>query len=101
RDSHHVGIRHVLREGEAMIRATLACLALTGCGAQAEAPKLTGWEQHRIEKFASECRAKHGEDKCLEACRSAFPDDGSDGNQERWFVCTKAVTKPLPTPRSE
>lgn len=70
-----------------------AILLLSACTAQADEPTLKLSERHRIEAFAEECLIKFGSDKCLEACRAAFPDDGSDGNQERWLVCSVLVAK--------
>jgi hypothetical protein len=77
-----------------MRTAAIAFLALAGCSAQADEPSIGGFEKLRIESYAQGCLIKFNTDQCLEACKAAFPDDGSDGNQERWLICSAAVTKP-------
>lgn len=72
-------------------RPILAALALASCSAQADEPGILLSEKIRIEDYAKGCLIKFTEAQCLEACKAAFPDDGSDGNQERWLVCSAAV----------
>lgn len=75
-------------------RPILAALALASCTAQADEPGILLSEKIRIENYAQGCLIKFTTDQCLEACKAAFPDDRTEGNQERWLVCSAAVTKP-------
>lgn len=71
----------------------LPILLLASCSAQATEPELKDSERLRIETFASECLVKFDQDKCMEACSGAFPDDHSSGNQDRWLICFSVVAK--------
>lgn len=73
-------------------RPILAALALASCTAQADEPGILFSEKIRIENYAQGCLIKFNESQCLEACKAAFPDNRTEGNQERWLVCSAAVT---------
>lgn len=70
------------------MRKLVPLLLLSGCAAE---PDLPGFERARIVAFAQSCATRWDTDQCVEACSAAFPDDHSDGNQQRWLTCVTAI----------